>query len=189
MLHGFDQVITLWAFYLAVTGASGQTLSLDRFRRRKADPTPPPPTISANLALRGIQIHLCVIYATAGLAKLQGEAWWNGTAVALLLGNSDFRPFDLTWLALFPQVINLATHLTVAFEITYPILIWNRWFRPLYLVAAIALHLGIAVVMGLAEFAVAMIIGNLAFVSASTLRAFLPRIHVQQPTSRVKSKK
>ncbi len=33
-LHGFDQVLSALAFYLAVTGASGQAVSLDRFWRR-----------------------------------------------------------------------------------------------------------------------------------------------------------
>ena len=33
-LYGFDQVLSTLALYLAVTGASGQAVSLDRFLRR-----------------------------------------------------------------------------------------------------------------------------------------------------------
>ena len=41
------------------------------------------PAITANLAIRLIQVHFCVIYAYAGLSKLQGGAWWSGEAVWL----------------------------------------------------------------------------------------------------------
>jgi hypothetical protein len=191
MLHGFDQVITLWAFYLALSGASGQACSLDRWLAKRAGRIPaasrPGETVTANLCLRMIQLHLCVIYATAGLAKLQGEAWWNGTAFGLLLGNSEFRPFDMTWLVLMPYFVNLATHITVAFELLYPVLIWTRWFRPFLLALAVLLHLGIAFVMGLTEFAFAMLIGNLAFVTGPEFRRAGARIRARLPGSRVQS--
>src|SRR5262249_25159147 len=80
-LYGFDQVISPMAFYLALTGASGQAVSLDRFLRRwrqarwaaaapirsgrrvtPEEPAVPPATVSANLALRLIQLHLVMIY-------------------------------------------------------------------------------------------------------------------------------
>jgi hypothetical protein len=176
MLHGFDQVLALWVFYLAVTGASGQALAL-RFPARAPGRVAGqrgsrnPATISANLCLRLIQIHLCVIYLIAGLAKLQGPSWWDGTAVGMLLGNSEFRPIDLTWLARYPYLINLATHGTIAFELAYPVLIWNRWWRPVLLSIAIALHAAIAVVMGLSEFALTMALGNMAFLSGGAYRA------------------
>lgn len=105
-LFGFDQVLSMLTFYLAVTGTSGQAVSLDRFWRRwrqarsairarpalpqargasrrvaPDDPAEPPLSISANLALRLIQLHLVVIYGMAGLSKLQGPSWWTGTAL------------------------------------------------------------------------------------------------------------
>ncbi len=39
---------------------------------------PPEPSVSANLGLRLIQLHLVLIYGMAGLAKLQGPGWWSG---------------------------------------------------------------------------------------------------------------
>ncbi len=173
MIFGFDQIVSTWALYLAVTGSSGQSLSIDgwlarRFGRIAAGP--PRPTVSANIALRLIQLHLCVIYGMAGLAKLQGRAWWDGTAFARLLGDAEFRPLDLTGLAAWPALIMLATHVAVGFELTYPVLVWNRWLRPLVLAMAVALHAGIGLTMGLYEFALAMIAGNLAFVSGPWLR-------------------
>ena len=163
MLFGFDNVIATWLLYLAASGASGQAYAM---RLPSRDRLVTRPTISANLGLRLIQLHLCLIYASAGLAKLQGRPWWDGSAVGMLLGNSEFRTFDLGILASHPRVLELATHATIALELLYPILVWFRGWRPWLIAGAVAMHLGIALAMGLTEFSLAMIAGNLAFVSA-----------------------
>jgi hypothetical protein len=160
MLFGFDNVIATWLLYLAATGAGGQAYALRLPNRRRREPRP---TVSANLGLRLIQLHLCLIYASAGLAKLQGRPWWDGTAVGMLLGNSEFRAFDLGFLADHPHALELATHATVWLELLYPVLIWFRGWRPWLMAAAVMMHVGIALAMGLTEFSLAMIAGNLAF--------------------------
>lgn len=175
MLFGFDNVAATWAFYLAVCGASGQALSIDRLlNRRRGLPgshQPPTPSVSANLGLRLIQLHLCLMYASAGLAKLQGTPWWDGSALAMLLGNSDFTPFDLGFLAEMPALLQFGTHVTIALELLYPILIWFRGWRPWLLVGAVGMHVGIALSMGLTEFSLVMIVGNLAFVPPEWFRS------------------
>jgi predicted DCC family thiol-disulfide oxidoreductase YuxK len=202
-LFGFDQVISTWALYLAVTGASGQAVSLDRFlarwrrnrvdlaaRRRDGRWSPPSgapaPTISANLALRLIQLHLCLIYGMAGLAKLMGTGWWNGTAIWDMVAAAEFRVWDFTWIAAYPWLLNTLTHGSVAFELCYPVLIWVRVLRPLILAMAIALHLGIGLMApGLTEFGLAMLAGNLAFVSGPWLRSLVTGIDRTTPSARV----
>ncbi len=189
-LYGFDQHLSAWALYLAVTGASGQAVSLDRFLGRwktsRAEASRPrrdgrwisaggvpAPTVSANLALRLIQLQLCLVYGMAGLAKLQGQGWWNGMAIWGTLAAGEFRLFDLTWLAAFPLLLNVMTHLGLAAEISYPVLIWIRPLRPLVLATVLALHVGIELTLGLGEFALVMIAGNLAFVSGRWLRSLV----------------
>jgi hypothetical protein len=172
MLFGFDQIVAIWTFYLAVTGSAGRALSLDRWlAHRRGRGGPAVPTVSVNIALRLIQIHLCIIYGMAGLAKLQGPAWWDGTAFGLVLLTREFRSLiDVSWLLKYPAAVNLATHVTLAFELLYPVLIWNRLARPPLLFLAVVLHMGIGITLGLNEFGLAMIAGNLAFVSADILR-------------------
>lgn len=192
-VFGFDQTLSMLTLYLAASGASGQALSLDRYlrrwrsiraelaRRRKtgqalAGSVPdgtPAPSVSANLGLRLIQLHLCLIYAMSGLAKLQGASWWDGSAFAQLLGYAEFRPLDLTWLAGFPMLLMALTHAAVALELGYAVLVWVRPLRPLVIALTVGLHLGIMVMMGLYEFAAAMIVANLAFVSGPWARRFL----------------
>ena len=202
-LFGFDQVISTLALYVAVTGASGQAVSLDRFlarwkmaraatARRLRDarwPLPagvPEPTISANLAIRLLQLHLCLIYASSGLAKLQGPGWWDGTAIWGLVGAGEFSYWNFTWLAAHPFLLNLLTHASLAVEISYAVLIWVRPIRPLMLAAVVGLHLGIGVIApGLTEFGLAMIAANLAFVSGSWLRSLVVGQDRSKPAARV----
>ena len=203
-LYGFDQAISMLTLYLAMTGASGQAVSLDRFFRRFREarsaariasapghrrvtpdgPGAPAPTISANLALRLIQLHLILIYGMAGLAKLQGPSWWNGMALWGTLTAGEFAGFNFTWLASWPLIINFLTHTSLALEILYPVLIWVRLLRPLVIAAVVMLHLGIALMSpGLTEFALAMITANLAFVSGPWLRSLVTGN--RQPTGAV----
>lgn len=188
---GFDQIVSSWALYLAVTGASGQAVSVDRFlarlrlaraelsRRRHDGRWPVPPgapraTISANLGLRLIQLHLALIYLSAGLSKLQGVRWWDGSAIWGLLACPEFNGVDLTWLAAYPWALNLMTHGTVLLETTYPVLIWVKPVRPVLLAAIVALHVGIGIsAPGLTVFSIAMLAGNLAFVSGAWLRSLV----------------
>ena len=202
-LFGFDQILTTWALYLAATGASGQAVSLDRFlarwrlgraswSRQRHDgraPVPsgvPLPTVSANLALRLIQLHLCLIYGMAGLAKLQGAGWWNGMAMWGALASAEFRVLDFTWTASYPWLLNVLTHGSLALEITYPVLVWVKPLRPLLLALTAALHVGIGLTApGLSEFGLAMIAGNLAFVSGSWLRGLVSGLDPSKPAGKV----
>jgi predicted DCC family thiol-disulfide oxidoreductase YuxK len=189
-LFGFDQIVPTWALYLAVCGASGHAVSLDRFiarwrlaraevaRRRKdgrwiVPSGVPRPTVAANLGLRLIQLHLVLIYGMAGLAKLRGDAWWSGFAAWGVVAAGEFRRFDLTWLAAFPLLLNLTTHGGLLLELIYPVLIWNRLLRPLMIAGMVLMHLGIDLTLGLTEFGLAMLAGNVAFLSGTWLRSWI----------------
>jgi predicted DCC family thiol-disulfide oxidoreductase YuxK len=203
ILFGFDNIIATWTLYLAACGASGQAVSLDRFlsrwkaaraalaRRPKGVAAPalpsgvPVPTVSANLGLRLIQLHLCLIYGMAALAKLRGDAWWNGLAIWGVLASAEFRRFDLTWMAAYPWLLNFLTHAGLFLELTYPVLVWVPVLRPLMLVAMLGLHIGINLSLGLTEFGLAMLAGNLAFVSGPWLRSLVAGDAGDRPAGRV----
>lgn len=161
-LFGFDQIWMMLLLYLSFA-PSDATWSLAAFLRhghwRAARRS-----VSANVALRLIQIHLCVVYLFAGLSKLRGDAWWNGTAFWGAIANAEYQTVDLTWLADWPVVVNLCTHGIVAFELAYCVLVWRPGWRSVLLAAALALHLGIGLCLGMMTFGLAMIAANLAFV-------------------------
>jgi predicted DCC family thiol-disulfide oxidoreductase YuxK len=103
-----------------------------------------------------------------------------------VLASAEFRQFDLTWLAAYPWLLNAMTHSALALEISYPVLIWIRVLRPLVLASVVLLHIGIALsAPGLFEFGLAMVAGNLAFVSGPWLRSLVSGRANSQPAGRV----
>ena len=170
-LFGLDQINSMLALYLAI-GPSGDAFSLDRWIRKRRTGLSPPVRASwtANLAIRLIQIHMCIIYLFAGTAKLTGAAWWDGTALWMALGNMEYQSLDMTWLVDWPWLINLMTHVTVYWEIFYCALIWPRLTRPVMLMLAVPLHLGIAVCLGMVTFGLIMLVANMAFIPPEFVR-------------------
>ena len=174
-LFGLDQINVMLAMYLAV-GPSGDAFSVDRWlkARRAGGPLPVRHSWTANLAIRLIQLHMCVIYLFAGMSKLTGMAWWDGTAMWMAFGNMEYQSLDMTWMADWPRVMNLLTHVTIFWETFYVALIWPRLTRPVMLALAVPLHMGIAVCLGMMTFGLIMLVGNMAFVPPWVIRAVVP---------------
>ncbi len=175
-LFGLDQINLMLSLYLMV-GHCGGAYSLDHWLRRRAGKTDraAQPGIAANIAIRLIQIHLCIIYFYAGSAKLMGPAWWDGTAMWKAVASLEYQSLDMTWMAHWPLALNVLTHLTIFWELSYCVLIWPRITRPVMLTLAVPLHLGIAFCLGMITFGVVMLIANLAFVSPQLVRRLLDR--------------
>ena len=174
-LFGLDQINVMLAMYVML-GPSGARYSLDRWwqlRRAGKANAAVEPSVTANISLRLIQLHMCVIYLFAGLSKLMGPTWWEGTAMWGAIANLEYQSHDVLWLVRWPVLVNLMTHVTVAWEISYAALVWPRLTRPLVLLLAIPLHLGIAIYLGMVTFGIIMLVGNLAFVSPALVRACL----------------
>ncbi len=173
-LFGLDQINLMLALYLMV-GPSGNALSIDHWlkTRRAGQPLPVRKSWSANLTIRLIQLHMCVIYMFAGMGKLTGQAWWDGNAMWMAFGNLEYQSLDMTWMADWPRMMNLMAHVTVFWELFYVALIWPRLTRPVMLLLAIPLHMGIAVCLGMITFGLIMLVGNMAFVSPALVRGFV----------------
>ncbi|MFM7034373.1 MAG: HTTM domain-containing protein [Planctomycetia bacterium] len=166
-VFGLDDTLGMLLIPLVV-GPSGAALSLDR----RLWPGSAGPSVRAAIALRMLQVHLCVVYFFSGCGKLLGASWWEGTALWGAAANIQYRTLDLTWLSTRPLLTNAITLATVFWEVAYPAIVWPRLTRPLALAMAVAVHLGIGLSMGMMEFGLAMIVANIAFVSAPFLRSF-----------------
>jgi len=167
---GLDDTLGLLLIGLVV-GPSGGRLSLDA---RFGGAGQGGPSVRANLALRIIQVHLCVVYFFSGCGKLFGASWWEGTALWGAAANVQYRTLDLTGLARHPLLVNALTLVTLFWEVAYAALVWPRLTRRVFLGLAVAVHLGIGLAMGMMEFGLAMITANLAFVPAAAWRRWLP---------------
>ena len=210
-LFGVDTMMNILLLYLMI-GPSGAALSVDCLlarwwarnrgvflarwrafwhRGEEAGPLPSPallgppePSVAANIALRLLQIHVCIVYVAAGLAKLLGPAWWSGSAVWKTLANFEFAPMQyesymapLRWLCgnrvLWEVVMTSGGYFTLFFEISYIFLIWRPSTRWLMLTMAIILHGFIGLFMGLKTFSLMMLVMNMAFLSPQMVRRFL----------------
>ena len=120
--------------------------------------------------MRLINVHMCVIYLFAGLSKLQGEAWWTGEAIWQAVANFEYQTADMTWLAGHPLVLNLLTHLSVLWEVSFCVLVWRPRLRPLMLAGALFLHAGIGFCLGMWSFALIMLVGFASFLPRSLVR-------------------
>lgn len=164
---GLDQINALLAMYLML-GPSGAVFSVDRWHQRRqgrGGDSDVPHSVRACIAIRLIQLHMCVIYLFGGISKLRGEMWWDGSAVWYAIANTEYQSLDVTWLVHAPWLIALLTHATVIWEVAYCALIWPRMTRPFMLSMAIFVHSGIAMFLGMITFGLVMLIGNCAFVS------------------------
>lgn len=175
MLFGFDAVMGTFILYLAVTGTGGESLSVDGWLARRSGVKPiPDKLLRSTVAIRLIQLQLCLIYGAAGLSKLLGEPWLTGTAAYFLAANSEFRGVSiLESLGRSRNLTALATHIPLWTEIAQPVLIWPKLWRPLILILTIGMHLTIALTLGLWEFSLAMLAANLVFIDGAWVRAGL----------------
>jgi len=169
-VFGFDDTLGMLLIAVAA-GPAGAVLSVDRLLA--PDHAAHRPSVRATLAIRLIQVHLCVIYLFSGCGKLLGASWWEGTALWGAVANVQYRTLDLTWLASHPLLVNALTLGTLWWEISYAVLVWPRLTRRLVLAMALPVHLGIGLAMGMMEFGLAMLVANMAFVPAAVLRRLL----------------
>ncbi len=192
-LFGQDTMSNLLMMYLMI-GPSGAALSVDALIRRltanrrgqgaadgQTADIAPTASVSANLALRLLQVHFCFIYLAAGLSKLQGTSWWNGTALWATLANPEFAPVHLApyhsflrflcehrWL--WEIVMTGGVFYTLALEISFPFLVWDRRLRWLMVIGSVLLHTGITLFMGLSAFSLLMVTIVFSFVPAERIR-------------------
>ena len=106
------------------------------------------------IALVFIAAQLCISYGASGLAKLFGRPWRSGTAVPGILHTAFGHAGTLrSALDRWPGAGKAVTWLVVLVEVAVPIgILMGGWFALVALSLAAALHVAIAVSMGLNRF-------------------------------------
>lgn len=160
-LFGLDQIAAFLTLYLAISDCGGSFSLAGKLGLGAKSKSA---SIRNNIAIRLIQIHLCIVYLFAGLGKCQGETWWNGEAIWGAIGSYEYQTLDMTWMADQMWLVSVITLVTLIFEVGYIGLIWPKLTRPVMLGLAIPLHLGIGLCMGMMEFGLIMLVANLSFI-------------------------
>ncbi|MFE0514043.1 HTTM domain-containing protein [Streptomyces sp. NPDC058964] len=186
MTDGGDNLILLMALYLVVT-ACGRRWSLDarrtrlrasavrtvrlppdqasgELRRHLHDARLQVTTVLHNCGMLVIAAQVCFLYGSAGLYKVQGASWGNGTALHYALNLDLFQPWpELSRMADGHDVlIAITCYLTVLLQVAFPFVLFGRLKYPV-LTMLLSMHLGIALFLGLPLFSGAMIAADAVF--------------------------
>ncbi|MFE3323925.1 HTTM domain-containing protein [Streptomyces sp. NPDC059176] len=125
-----------------------------------------------NATLVVIMAEVCLIYATAGWYKIQGSRWQDGSALYYPLKLDYFTPWPALsgLLASSGIIVMLLTYGTVVVQVAFPFTLFNRKVKNVLLVAMMLEHAGIAVLLGLPFFSMAMIAADAVFLPTSFLK-------------------
>jgi hypothetical protein len=165
ILNSGDLLIRLVGIGVLLSPA-GRVLSLDELRRRRRAGTwgGDQPARRAPFGLRLLQLLVASGYLLSAVAKLQGNRWADGTAVGIALRIEDLqRVTPPEWLFAHREVVSALTWGTLALEIAFLFLVWNRRLRPWVLGAGVAFHLGIDLFLDVGFFSWAVFVAYLAW--------------------------
>ena len=167
---GGNYFIRIMLIYLILMDVS-RRWSLDARRRaRQESRETQTGSVLHNIGLCLVIAQICTVYLEAGLYKVQGTLWQNGTAVYYPLQSVAYGIFpplaDL--LTYFALPVFIATYVTVLAQIAFPFMLFHRITRRIVLLALLGMHLSIAVVMGLPFFSGIMASADAVLVSGAT---------------------
>lgn len=155
--YGVDNFITIGLCYLALAPMP-DCFSLDHLWRRKVLNNPD----LLRFFRRLLQIHLCLIYFFGGLTKSLGAGWWDGSSLWRALVRPPFNLVPKETLADWADLLPFFGISVFVIEIAYPLLIWPKQTRTIWLGLACTMHAAIGIAMGMYLFGLVMIILNLA---------------------------
>lgn len=167
VLDGGDNLIMILGLVLLLTRCYDRL----SFRLRAPRRVRTLATVAHNTALLVMAGQVCVVYLMAGLYKVQGRLWQDGTALYYVLRVPEFywpgvteHLFRLEWFLV------IGAYATVWMSIYFPLLVAVRRTRLLAVLMMGGFHVSIGLLMGLTSFAVIMIACDLLFVNAHVER-------------------
>lgn len=161
-------------------GPSGAHLSMDSHRRggRKGSI----PLIEA-WPIRFVQLHVSMGYFLTFYLKTRGHSWFDGTALWYALNLDDLARFDIPDVLVTPPLGTVFTLSAILTEGFVGLGVWWRRTRPVALLAGVALHVGIALVMEIGFFSIVMVASYIAFVPSSAFESIFIRLRRKSPAS------
>ena len=164
--YGMDSFMTIGLFYLMLSPLPDR-YSID-WRLRDLRPLD---SQMLGFWLRVLQLNLCIMYFFSGLTKCLGPGWWNGTNVWRSLIRPPFNVINPEILVTFKYALPFTGILVSLLEFGYSFFIWNATTRGIWLVSVCAMHVAIAITMGMYLFSFVMIVLNVAAFGTGVFRA------------------
>lgn len=173
-----DNAFRIILFYFCFTDLSAKWSFDARRREKRAGKHPMArsvvpgwlPTAIHNAGIIAVALQVFLIYVVAGLSKVQGSQWQDGTAV--------YYPLRLDAFGVWPGLndllvangvlINIVTYVAVFVQLFFPFLMLQRWTRIAALICILGMHAGIGIFMGLPLFSLSMMAADTIFIRDST---------------------
>jgi hypothetical protein len=174
MSYGMDNFTTIGLFYLMLAPFPDR-YALERKWRKARESNHQ----MLGFFRRVLQVHLCLIYFFGGVAKSLGSGWWNGTSIWRALTRPPFNVISPEVLLPWKDLLILLGVGTCVLEVGYPVFIWLKKTRLIWLVCVLGMHAAIGAAMGLYLFALIMIVLNVAAFGPDF--AFRRRISIVEP--------
>ncbi len=157
LAYGADSFMTTALFYLMLSPLPDH-YSFDHWVAR----TKPKSPQLLGFWRRVLQVHLCFVYFIGGLAKCLGNGWWDGSNLWRSLIRQPFNLVSPDILVRFKYALPVLGIAICLLEVSYPIFIWIKKTRLIWLICILAMHAAIGLMMGLYLFALVMIVMNVA---------------------------
>jgi hypothetical protein len=162
LMDGGDALAATATCFLLLT----RCYSAFTVRRIRLKPVGAIANVCNNTGLLLLATQVVVVYLMAGLYKVQGQLWQDGTALYYILNVPEFFLPGVTPLVVQSDwVLVIGAYTTVLASVFFPVLVLFRAGRPIAVAAMLTFHLAIAVLMGLTSFALVMAAYDLLFVN------------------------
>jgi hypothetical protein len=110
------------------------------------------------------RMQVLVVYVVSSVYKLQGSDWLDGSALYHVLSIEQFALHPVTdWMIASPFWFKLFTWSALGYQLLFPILVWVKPVKKWLLLVGVLFHLAIALLMGVADFGIVMILSYLLF--------------------------
>jgi hypothetical protein len=124
------------AFVLyTVLAPSGRWVSIDAWRRGGVAES----WSGTGWPLRLLKLHVCTMYAVAGLARFEDSAWQHGEMVFVAVTDRGFARFDFDWHP-FAALLEPLSYVAFVAEPLAPLLLWVPVLGTAWAVLLILLH-------------------------------------------------
>ncbi|GAA4950950.1 HTTM domain-containing protein [Yinghuangia aomiensis] len=140
-------------------------------------------TATHHCAMAVVAAQVCIVYGAAGLYKVQGSRWQDGTAMHYALNIEYFRPWP--WLSGLadggPELGTLIAYITVFTQVGFAFLVFAKRAKYAAIALLMGMHLAIAVLLGLPAFSASMALGDAVFLPTAFLLAVRARMPRRRP--------
>jgi hypothetical protein len=159
---GGDLLLNILLFYLIFIsdGKNYRNIELDKIKN-----------VFDNFFSLLCKIQLVIVYFISSIYKVLSPEWLDGTALQRILFVNEYSlPFIINSINNFGLLLYFSTWIILAYQILFPIVLIKNNKTNYLLIIGVTLHLAIALVMGLFNFSLIMIISYVLFIPTKHLK-------------------